>query len=180
VGRLATGAALLGALALAACMLIPAALGYQRYVITGGSMTGAYDRGSIVFDRQVPVGDLRLGDVITYKPPPSAHVDGLVTHRIVAIRHSRRGRPVFRTKGDANPAPDPWHFTLSAASQPRVAFSIPYVGYGLAALSIRQVRMLAIGLPALLIALSLLIGLWREAGAEARARALASHSSGGG
>ena len=40
-------------LALAGLMLLPGLLGYQRYVITSGSMTGTYDRGSVVFDKVV-------------------------------------------------------------------------------------------------------------------------------
>ena len=32
-------------------------------------MTGTYDRGSLVFDEVVPVDDLKVGDVITYRPP---------------------------------------------------------------------------------------------------------------
>ena len=43
--------------------------GFQRYVITSGSMTGTYDRGSLVFDRVVPTSSLREGDVITFTPP---------------------------------------------------------------------------------------------------------------
>jgi hypothetical protein len=46
---------------------------------------------------------------------------------------------------------------------------VPYVGYGIAALSARRVRMVVIGLPALLIAIGVLAGLWRDSGAEARA-----------
>ena len=66
----------------------------------------------------------------------------------------------------SNAKADPWTFELHRRTQARVAFHVPYVGYVLSALSIRWVRMLAIGLPALLIALSLLAGLWREAGEE--------------
>jgi signal peptidase len=47
--------------------------------------------------------------------------------------------------------------------------AIPYAGYAFAALAIREVRMAVIGLPALLIALVLLVRLWRDAGEEARA-----------
>ena len=57
-------------LSLAGLMLLPGLLGYQRYVITSGSMTGTYDRGSVVFDKVVPVADLQVGDAITYTPPP--------------------------------------------------------------------------------------------------------------
>ena len=81
------------------------------------------------------------------------------------------GARVFRTKGDANPVKDPWTFTLTRPTQARVAFHLPYVGYAFAALAERKVRMILIGVPALLVALSVLAGLWREAGeaaAEAR------------
>ena len=40
-------------------MLIPAALGYQRYVIVSDSMSGTYDRGSLVYDKVVPTAGLR-------------------------------------------------------------------------------------------------------------------------
>ena len=71
---------------------------------------------------------------------------------------------MFRTKGDANPVKDPWTFTLSRPTQARVVFHVPYVGFALAALADRKLRMVLIGVPALLVALSVLAGLWREAG----------------
>jgi signal peptidase I len=154
------------ALVLALAVLVPALLGFQRYVITSGSMTGTYDRGSLVFDRVVVTSSLRKGDAITFRPPGQA---GLVTHRIVAVRVVR-GQRVFTTKGDANRTADMWGpLTLHDARQARVAFHVPYVGYGIAALSDRRVRLVVIGLPALLIATSTLAGLWRDSGAEARA-----------
>ena len=155
---------------LAAILLIPAALGFQRYVIVSGSMTGTYDRGSIVFDREVPVADLKVGDTITYEPPPGASSEKFVTHRIFRIQGNAQGERIFRTKGDANESADPWTFSLEKPDQAKVAFSVPYVGYLLAALSIPTVRMLAIGLPAVLVALLILAGIWRDAGEEARRR----------
>ena len=44
-----------------ALLILPAALGWQRYVITSGSMTGTYDRGSLVLDEVVPVADAARG-----------------------------------------------------------------------------------------------------------------------
>jgi signal peptidase I len=173
VGRglatLLTGAALVVAVA----VLVPAVAGLQRYVITSGSMTGTYDRGSLVYDETVPVADLRVGDVITYSPPGGQGPGGLVTHRIVRIDRAHDGTRSFRTQGDANPAPDPWSFRLDAATQARVVAHVPYVGYALAALSDRRVRMLAVALPAIVIALLVVASTWREAGVEARRRELA-------
>jgi signal peptidase I len=152
--------------ALAAVTMVPAALGMEHYVIVGGSMDGTIDRGSVVFDESVPVGALRVGDVITYTPPSNAHANPLVTHRIVSIQRGKDQARVFRTKGDANEAPDPWHFTLDQPDQAKVAGHVPYVGYALAALEIRWVRLLAIGVPALLVALSVFASLVRDAREE--------------
>jgi signal peptidase len=149
-------------LSLAGLMLLPGLLGYQRYVITSGSMTGTYDRGSIVFDDVVPVSDLRVGDAITYTPPPGSGPSGRITHRIVWIGSDQLGRPALRTQGDANESADPWTFTLDGQTQARVAFHVPYVGYVLSALAIRQARMLLIGLPALLIAFGIVLSFRRD------------------
>jgi signal peptidase len=163
-----TTTALAFGVGLAAIMLVPALLGYERYVITGDSMNGTFDRGALVFEEVVPVSDLSEGDVITYEPPAGKAAEGLVTHRIVDVGSDRHGRPVFRTQGDANGTPDPWRFTLAEPRQARAVFHVPYVGYAFSALALREVRMLVIGVPALLIALGLLAGLWRQAGTEAR------------
>jgi signal peptidase len=161
---------------LAAVAVLPGVLGYERYVITSGSMTGAYDRGSIVYAKAVPTSSLRVGDVITYRPPRSTRGDALLTHRIAWIGRDRRGEAVFRTKGDANRVVDPWRFRLERPTQARAVFGLPYAGYVLSALSIREVRMAVIGLPALLVALAVLGRLWIEAGAEQRRRAAADSS----
>ena len=148
--------------ALAGLMLIPALFGYQRYVITTGSMTGTYDAGSIVYDKVIPVSELKVGDAITYAPPEGEAPTALVTHRIVSIKHDSKGRPVFRTKGDANQTPDPWRFQLTGDNQARVAFSVPYAGRFVMALADRTTRMAVIGGPALLIALLALAGVVRD------------------
>jgi signal peptidase len=137
----------------AVAFVLPSGLGFQRYVITGGSMTGTYDKGSVVFEREVPASDLAVGDVITYQPPAASGVTTLVTHRVIRVKHDAQGRQVLRTQGDANPDPDPWRFSLTSQEQPVVAFSVPYVGYALIALADRDTRMLVIGLPAGLVAL---------------------------
>ncbi|HEU4392987.1 MAG TPA: signal peptidase I [Solirubrobacterales bacterium] len=165
-------------LALAAVLLVPAALGFQRYVIVSGSMTGTYDKGSIVFDEEVPVDDLKVGDVITYEPPQGTFSQDLVTHRIAWIGTDEQGERTFRTRGDANPSADPWTFNLDRTDQARVAFSVPYVGYLLAGLSIPAVRMLVIGVPAVLVALLILAGIWRDAGEEARRREAEARGAG--
>ena len=73
-------------------------------------------------------------------------------------------------KGDANPVADPWTFRLGQPTQARVRYGIPYAGHALAALGRRDVRTAVVTLPALLLALLSLAGLWRRLGAEAARR----------
>jgi signal peptidase I len=160
-GRWASGAALLAGVAMALLVLLPAVLGWERYVIVSGSMTGSYDRGSLVLAEVVPVTDLKVGDVITYRPPAGDH---LITHRIAWIGRDAGGARVFRTKGDANPVADPWTFRLDRPTQARARVGVPLAGHVLSALSRRDVRMGAVALPAVLIALLTLVALWRRLG----------------
>ena len=97
-GRLLLSVVLFGPVTL--LVLLPIGLGLERYVMTGSSMEGGIDRGSIAFERVVPVSDLRVGDVITYAHPGAgADQDAMVTHRIVSIRAEG-----IRTQGDAEAA----------------------------------------------------------------------------
>jgi signal peptidase len=169
-GRVLTTLLVAAGLLFGALLLLPAVLGWQRYVIVSGSMSGTYDRGSLVLDEVVPVAALRVGDVITYRPPAGSGPAGLVTHRIVEISRDKLGGLRFRTKGDANQAADPWTFSLKGPEQARVKLGIPKAGFAVAALSDRRWRMLIVGLPAALIGLMSLVGIWREAGEEARRR----------
>jgi signal peptidase len=153
-------------------MAASSVIGFHRYVITGKSMTGAISIGSLAYDRTVPTASLKVGDVITYEPPKASGVRHLVTHRIIWAGHDSRGRLAFRTKGDFNPSPDPWNKFTLGPTQAKVVFHVPYAGYALAELSKPHTRMLLIGLPALLIALAVLAGLWEDAGREAREGAL--------
>lgn len=153
-----------GVMMFAICALfLPTALGYKRYVITGGSMTGTIPKGSVIYSRLVAVEELRAGDIITFVPPD---MDRPTTHRITKISRDTYGHLVFTTKGDFNAAEDPWRLRLADPEQARYSFHMPYAGYALAMLSTRQLRMLLIGVPAIVIALTLLVSLWRQAGEE--------------
>ena len=151
--RWAANLAILAVIVGCAAWIAPSAFGYSRYIITGGSMTGTYDKGSVVFEEKVPVADLRVGDVITYLPPADSGLTTLVTHRIVGMQPAQGGGVLFTTKGDHNPSVDPWHFKLLDSRQPVVRFSVPHAGWVFIGLADRQVRMLVIGGPAALVAL---------------------------
>jgi signal peptidase len=157
LGRLVLIAAVL---ALAATFL-PSLLGYQRYVLVGHSMEPTIHKGSLVFDEIVPVGALRQGDVITYIPPITKEP---VTHRIMTVERGPKGERVFRTKGDNNASPDLRRFTLREPTQARVKFAIPYLGWLFVLLSMQEARIVLLALPAVLLALWALVGVWRQGG----------------
>jgi signal peptidase I len=168
-------------------MLVPAVLGFERYVIESGSMEPTLPVGSIVYAEATPPEELKVEDIITYKPPPEFGVDDLVTHRIVDISPEKLNEPrpdagapdertpapeprlIFTTKGDANKGVDPWKFSLEAEGAAREEAHVPYVGYVYLALAIPWVRLLVIVVPAILIAVLVAISLWRSAGEEQKA-----------
>ena len=147
--------------AVVVALLLPPLFGYQRYVIYGGSMEPMISKGSIVYDKEVPVASLRKGDVITYVPPTSKRP---VTHRIFAVEKGPQGAPVFQTKGDANANADFRKFALARPTQAAYSFHIPVLGWLLIGMSIEWVRGLLIGGPALLAAAMIVRNLWRQGG----------------
>ena len=175
IGRVASTVGLVLVLLIALLMILPSLLGFHRYVITSGSMEPAIPTGSVVYDKDFPVADLEVGDVITFVPPPEYDIETPVTHRIVEIsaapedqkEKAAAGR-LFRTKGDANEARDPWLMVLDQPTQDRVEHHVPYMGYVYQWLNKRWVQLLAIGLPALAIAVVIARALWREAGYAVR------------
>lgn len=124
---LSTGGRIMVALAVALPVtlftLLPVMLGMERYVVTGEAMGGSLSRGSLVFERQKPVSELEVGDVITFTPP-GAPADTRVTRRLVSLEDG-----VARTQGDAHAAPDPWTLTLEGPTQSAVVVAVPWVGY---------------------------------------------------
>ena len=160
-GRGLVALLLLLTLAAIAVTFVPGLMGYQRYVLVGGSMEPTIHRGSLVFDDVVRVRELRQGDVITYVPPGRSNP---VTHRIVSAKRRPSGSPIFRTQGDANAAADARPFKLDKPTQARFAFAVPYLGWVFIALGTPHMRFLLLALPALLIGLGMIRGLWREGG----------------
>jgi signal peptidase I len=160
-GRGLVALLLLLTLAAMAVTFLPGLMGYQRYVLVGGSMEPTIHRGSLVFDEVVRVRDLRVGDVITYVPPLRRQP---VSHRLISAKRQKTGSPIFRTQGDANAAADARPFKLDKPTQARFAFAVPYLGWVFILLGTPHMRFLLLALPALLIALGMLRNLWREGG----------------
>ena len=84
----------------------------------------------------------------------------LVTHRIAQTIERPEGR-AYRTKGDANPARDPWTISLPAQAA-QVAFDVPLAGYALWYSKTREVRFLLVVGAALVLLASVLRTIWRK------------------
>jgi signal peptidase I len=75
------------------------------------SMEPTLRPGDLVWVRTVPAAEVRAGDVVAVRVPALVRraygVPPVVVHRVVAVLHRRAGL-FLQTKGDANPAPDPF------------------------------------------------------------------------
>ena len=147
------------AAALLTCVLVigPHLLPYRVYAIESGSMRPTLPVGSTVVLRPVAASRIAVGDIITFRRPGADST--LVTHRVVAIEHTGSDT-FFVTKGDANGARDAWRVPAAGTGW-RYAFSIPYLGYPVAALKQPVVRFGFIAALALALAAVALVRVWR-------------------
>lgn len=124
----------------------PAIAGYQIYVVQSGSMSPAFDTGSLVFVKPVDPLGLAEGDIITFSS--SGDTTRLTTHRVTGI--SYEGGLSFITRGDANNVNDP-NPVAAENIIGRVTGSVPYLGYIFGFAQTRQGLILLIFVPGLLL-----------------------------
>lgn len=134
----------LGVLAL---MLLPGLLGWRGVIVLSGSMEPALKAGGIAFIGPVSVSSIRPGDIITYRNADDRSIQS--THRVVEVL-DKEGRPVFRTKGDANEAPDA-ELVSPDRIVGRVRLHLPLAGYVADLLRRRTGFALFMGVPALIL-----------------------------
>jgi signal peptidase len=137
----------------------PRVLHYRTATMLTGSMVPTINPGDIVLDTQEPSADIAIGQIISYHIPIDDH--RVESHRVIWVRHLPGGAVLFRTKGDANTAPDPWTAKVETPTVWRVRTVLPLVGSVIRALRQPIVHLLmAIALPAVLV-LMLLVSIWR-------------------
>ncbi len=122
---------LLALIAVPALASVPAALGYGVLTVHSGSMEGTAPIGSAVVTRSLEPDQVRVDDVILVRAETAGITAPGVLHRVISRRVERGGEVVLRTKGDANPKPDPLPYVLSGTTMTPVLI-VPYVGYALA------------------------------------------------
>jgi len=79
---------------------VPSFLGYKPFIVLSGSMEPEIYSGDLVLVREAVTGDLKVGDVISYREGQS-----VITHRILEITEEQ-GTRKFITKGDHNNVSD--------------------------------------------------------------------------
>jgi signal peptidase I len=150
------------------------ALGATRYDLTpltveSGSMEPTLPVHSLILVEEARPRDVHVGDIITFDPPgPTPRV----THRVVARERVEGSGWYFRTKGDANPAPDDWRRGLDHPERykPGVTYgdgpalrhvaTIPHAGL-IGTLVPPRVRLALLLLPLAWIGVRLLVAIWR-------------------
>ncbi len=102
----------------------PGVAGYQMYIVEGGSMSPAFDAGSLVFIKPIEARYINVGDVITFQSAIGDNV--LTTHRVVTINNEDE-RLSFITQGDANQISD-FKPVYPENIVGQVVYALPYAG----------------------------------------------------
>lgn len=157
LGRLALAGLLLALAATALAALLPGVAPLTTFVVRSGSMEPAVPTGALAVLVPVAAGDVTPGEVVAFEPP--GRPGELVMHRVVEVQHDETGAYLV-TKGDANPVRDSWRVPVAGDGW-RLAFSIPYAGYAVGWAQSPAGRLALVVVPASLLALGLLLSLWR-------------------
>ncbi len=100
--------------------------GWWRAVpVETGSMSPTIPTGAVAIATPEPFTAVRVGQIIIYDPPTEG--DSLLVHRVSTVVHGGSS-PVIRTRGDANPAEDPWTAELQRPPVWRVHYVVPHLG----------------------------------------------------
>jgi signal peptidase len=117
---------------------VDAIFGHPIFNVASGSMTPAIDTGDLIVDNPVSstqAAALHVGQIISFRESATGASSLVVTHRIVAVLpgSSSSGAVLYRTKGDANNAPD---LSAVAPSQVLGVYSarVPFGAYVLSTL----------------------------------------------
>lgn len=139
-----------GALLMVVAAGVVVALPLQLSPVLSASMSGTFEPGALLVSRPVPAGQVRPGDVIVFTPPDARD---RYAHRVVDVEPSAAG-PVVVTRGDANPAPDPWRARLEDPAVPQVVGAVPHLGHLVAAASAPGTRAALLAVAGLLLCLT--------------------------
>ncbi|GAC1324019.1 MAG: hypothetical protein NVSMB13_04780 [Mycobacteriales bacterium] len=154
-------------------LALPRLAGWHTYTVLSGSMSPALHTGDVVMDEPLSPQQLQVGDIVTYRASGAR----LITHRVQSLTISADTVAVV-TKGDANNAVERW--TVPAGGTVgRVRFHVAAIGFPLRAAGTTYGVLLLLVLPVLLIAASLLRGIWASPAAPSTTSLQDRHSKTG-
>ncbi|MCW3014649.1 MAG: lepB [Solirubrobacterales bacterium] len=155
-------------LAILLAFALPLAFGDRSYVVRSGSMTPTIRTGDVVVVKPIPALSANVGDIITFEDPHGR----LISHRARWI-HRVGNQLQFTTQGDANSGQEHWQVRADGRIG-RVLYRVPKLGFGIVRLQTTAGRVGLIIVPALVLAASLLRGIWRRERDEEVVDALAA------
>ncbi len=98
-------------------------LGVTPVVIYSGSMQPEYQVGDMVIIDEIPIENIKEGDVIQF-----VRDNVTIMHRVKEIELNQSGARTFVVKGDANKDPDP-EPVIPAQIKGKAVFKIPKIGW---------------------------------------------------
>jgi signal peptidase len=126
-------------------LVVPFSAGWRPYVVESGSMGATAPTGSMVAMRPISSTDVGVGDIVLLHRANGTPV----LHRVIE-RTLDNGRPMVRTKGDANPKADPGFYAVPATTL-TPALVVPKVGYAVPMLRSTVGRCVLVALAGLLL-----------------------------
>jgi signal peptidase len=136
---------------------LPLVFGARSMVVRSGSMTPAIRTGDVVVVRPIAPSEAKVGDIVTFKDPDGS--GRLLVHRVRTIV-PHRSRYFFTTQGDANSTREHWSVPADGTIG-TVVYRVPLLGFAASWIGTPAGRIGLIIVPALLLAASLLAGIWR-------------------
>lgn len=133
---------------------------YRTLTVLSDSMAPAMPAGSLAIVTPQPASSIRVGQIVTYQIPVEDR--RVVSHRVVEVLEEGP-RPVFRTKGDGNEAPDPWTARVAQDTVWRVRVAVPHAGRVVSALRAPALRRVGLVVASVLLALAWLARIWSPA-----------------
>ncbi len=157
LGALGTATLALACAVFVAGGVVPRLGVYRPVVVYSNSMQPVFSAGDMILTTPEPLRDVRVGQVITYAIPiGDMHTE---SHRVIKVLRGG-SHPVVLTKGDANPAADPWNAKLRGRTVWRYRARLPFLGYAVIWLRVPFVRVLCLVMFPLLLAAVVLGRIW--------------------
>jgi signal peptidase I len=137
---------------------LPLAFGAHSMVVRSGSMTPAIRTGDVVVVRPITPTEAEVGEIVTFQDPDGS--GRLLVHRIRAIS-GHDGEVSVTTQGDANSTREHWKVP-EGGTIGTVVYRVPLLGFVVSWIGTPAGHIGLIILPAVLLAASLLVRIWRS------------------